>query len=200
MSPLEYWTEGRSRLQFILDSKISSMLDYIERDGFPCAACSASNNDGGDCPMIRRLSVLIVTCTCLAAVGLAATGLAAQLRKPDFSGTWQVDPMRSSKETRLVTWVEPPPANAVFFSLVPERITHHEPYLVVVDAHGQRIRMTTDGKEKVNQLSGGFVHRSKTRCGRERAGYGVEHRAQRQDKRARHGPALPLSRRRGLDR
>jgi hypothetical protein len=56
-----------------------------------------------------------------------------------------------------------PPTNGIFFSLVPERITHHEPYLVIEDAHGQRIKMTTDGKEKINQLSGGFVHRSKTR-------------------------------------
>ncbi|PYU43790.1 MAG: hypothetical protein DMG54_08435 [Acidobacteria bacterium] len=111
--------------------------------------------------MIRHLS--IVTCICLAATGLAATGLAAQLRRPDFSGTWQVDPIRSSKETRLVRWIEPPPTNGWFFSLVPERFTHHEPYLVIVDAHGQRIKMTTDGKEKVNQLSSGLVHRSKTR-------------------------------------
>ena len=83
--------------------------------------------------MIRRLS--IVTCICL-----AGTGLAAQHRKPDFSGTWQVDPMRSSKETRLVSWIEPPPTNGWFFSLVPERFTHHEPYLVIVDAHGQRLK------------------------------------------------------------
>ena len=77
---------------------------------------------------------------CLAATGLAATGLAAQLRRPDFSGTWQVDPIRSSKETRLVSWIEPPPTNGWFFSLDPETFTHHEPYLVIVDAHGQRLK------------------------------------------------------------
>src|SRR6267154_3630111 len=58
------------RLQFILDCKIASPLDYIERNGLPGTARSASNNDGGDCPMIRRLS--IVTWICLAGTGLAS--------------------------------------------------------------------------------------------------------------------------------
>lgn len=111
--------------------------------------------------MTRPLSLLILTSLCLA----------AQVRKPNFSGNWEVDKTHSTIKTTPVKNPDPeappapppPPADRVWDMTPPEAIAHDEPQLTITDGNTPSLKLTTDGKENVNPLPNGAVNRSKTR-------------------------------------
>jgi hypothetical protein len=96
---------------------------------------------------------------CLFAITLSL--LLAQVRKPDFSGTWKPDP---SKSTFKLTPVKNPDPSA---SDVPPPPPSDEQPPEVIDQKDNALKIgelafTLDGRENTNQLGEGFVQKSKT--------------------------------------
>jgi hypothetical protein len=114
------------------------------------------------------------------AVQLLLAALLVAQSKPDFTGRWELDKTHSTGKTTLVEHPDltgPPvplaPEGHALDWIRPQTITHNEPSLVVVDESindrpSRTYRLSTDGKQNLNALSGGGVDRSTTRWDGER--------------------------------
>jgi hypothetical protein len=106
---------------------------------------------------------------------VVAVLLLTQGNKPDLSGRWEVS---KSLSTAQMTFVEHPelsgppapvvPADHAFDTMRSQTINHREPSFVIVDEPigrepARTLKLSTDGKVNVNELTGGGLHRSSTR-------------------------------------
>jgi hypothetical protein len=115
--------------------------------------------------MIPRISIQL----------LVATLLLAQGSKPNLSGRWEVNKSLSTAKTTFVKHPElsgppapVPPADHAFDTMRPQTITHSEPSLVIVDEPildlpRLSLKLSTDGKENINEFPDRGLHRSSTR-------------------------------------
>jgi hypothetical protein len=93
-----------------------------------------------------------------------------QTTHPDFSGTWQIDVARSTEAiTPLPSdpdMPRPPPSplGMAWKTFSPEILTHKDSELRIQAGSTQDApELTTDGKENVNRMADGRVHRSTSR-------------------------------------
>lgn len=97
----------------------------------------------------------------LGSLALTTPLLVSQVRKPDFSGIWKPD---SSKSTFKLTPVKNPDSSA---SDVPPPPPPNEQTPEVIEQKGNSLKIgelafTLDGRENLNELGQGLLHKSKT--------------------------------------
>jgi hypothetical protein len=98
-----------------------------------------------------------------------------QATRPDLSGTWEIDVAHSSESITPLpgdpdTPRPPaPPPGMAWKAFSPEILTHKDSELKIqVGSRKEVLELTTDGKENVNRMANGRVHRSTTRWEGER--------------------------------
>ncbi len=110
--------------------------------------------------MMTRIQILVLCC----AISMLAAG-----NKPNFTGTRKADVAKSTMTVTPRKNIDPdappgpppPPADMAFKMMPPETITHKEPELAI-QSGANTLRLTTNGKENVNDQRIG-QHKSTTR-------------------------------------
>jgi hypothetical protein len=92
-----------------------------------------------------------------------------QTIQADLSGTWQIDVARSTEDITPLpsdpdTRPPPPPPGMAWKAFSPEILTHKEPELrIQVGSTKDALQFSTDGRENVNPMANGRVHKSTSR-------------------------------------
>ena len=99
----------------------------------------------------------------------AASAFVAAAGRPDFSGRWRVDTVKSTHSSTPLKNPEPgappppPPPPPPDPNAPPIVITHNDPMLTIQESASSVIQLTTDGQDNVNRQPSGRLTRSRSR-------------------------------------
>jgi hypothetical protein len=108
-------------------------------------------------------------CVIVWSLWFAASAFIAAAGKPDFSGRWRIDGVKSTHSSTPLENPEPhappppPPPPPPDPNAPPIVITHNDPMLTIQESASSVLQLTTDGRESVNRQRSGRLTRSTSR-------------------------------------